>query len=973
MAIDEILRNELTDEQYNAVIDNNNEILCIACAGSGKSTTIAYRISRLLFEGEPPESIVAITFTEKAAESIKLKIAQTLPKVGLNPELLGAMYIGTVHSFAKNLLGELDAIYRQFDVLDENRLILYLISRYSELGLQNIRTERGTTYFHQTIRAVSDAWNQLNNEALNINDIKNLDPTLGKILFNLKQSLSRNQFIDYSLMIRLVVEALEENNERTRHAISRLRHIMVDEYQDTYPLQDKFFRLLHEHTQTLFVVGDDDQAIYGWNGADVSNIMSFPERYSNCSQHTLSVNFRSTDVIVQSSSGFIERQLGALRMRKHPQAYHSNNTKPNQVGKFFFATREKEAEWVAERIQYLLGKSYEEKNGTVRGLTPGDFAILMKSTLSNEQDGNPRHAAFSNALRRRGINTYIESEGSIFNYPSVNLLRETFELLRNNDLTRETLREFFQNSIIDVFPNANFNNVSRVLTEWQRNIHQPGRRKVKPQQLLHDILEAFDFAHTQLEQMEIHAIGQFSKIMNDVESVYFSIDTAYRFQSILNFLNYLANPITSDDYEASQSNLLQRPNAVFISTIHKAKGLEFPVVFVVDVQSGRFPGRMRHYNGWLPLRLMQDAINRGAYQNDREGEIRLFYTAVTRAERYLYVTGCQRLPGGRQNYRESVFSQELRHEEITEDPQELPTGITETPQRPRIDENIMPTSFSDIRYYLTCPKNYQFRKIYGFNPVVPDLYGYGLTIHTTINKLHQEFENDIPTNEDADKLTRETFHLKHVPPSDDPENRPGPYERGLERAVEVVVRYVEDYGDEFITEKQIEQRFEIPANQTVISGSIDLLVKEDEAGNITDVKVIDFKSINEPDAEEMLDWIDLSLQVQLYAKAANEVLGMNARTGAVHLLRDNQRIQVPITNEAIDSAIRNIEWAVDRIISEDFSMRPERSKCEMCDFKALCPKEPEQFSTNDYPPPIHVPQNVSIEPIMIKAFSEFDE
>ncbi|HZV70697.1 MAG TPA: ATP-dependent DNA helicase [Saprospiraceae bacterium] len=969
MKIYEILQNDLTSEQYEAAIDSANEVLCLACAGSGKSTTLAYRIARLLAEGESPESLVAITFTEKAAESIKLKVAKTLPKVGLSPELLGAMFIGTVHSFGRYLLGELDALYRQFEVLDQNRFILYLISRYGEIGIHRLRSERNANYF-QTIKAVSDAWSQLNNEALSAQDIEIDDSTLSQVLTNIHNCLQRDQFIDYSLMLRIIVDAIENKDPRIERATKQLKHIMVDEYQDTYPLQDKLFRGLHKNTQTLFVVGDDDQAIYGWNGADVSNIMNFSLRFPNANSHTLSINFRSTNLIVDSTSGFIHRQLGSQRMTKNPQAYASNNSEPTQLGKFFFDSRNEEADWIADRIQSLLGKAYNDK-GQIRGLSPADFAILMKSTLSSERDGQPRHAAFTNALRARGIEPYIESEGSIFDYNTVQVLKESFDLLRDNNLSREILQNFYDNRILTAFPNANFDTVSSVLSAWQRDIHQPGRRKVKPQQLVHDILEAFNIAHTEFSEMEMHSIGQFSKIMNDVESVYFSIDTTARFHSILNFLSYLANPITSDDYEANSRSVLQRPNAVFISTIHKAKGLEFPVVFVVDVQSGRFPGKRKSFAGWLPQNIMQFAINRGAYQNNREGEIRLFYTAITRAERYLYISGCMNLPGGIRSNNRSVFEQDLLNDSITDDPIVLPNGLINIEQVPRVDENVMPTSFSEIRYYLNCPKNYQFRKIYGFNPIVPDLYGYGLTIHTAIGKLHQEYSDETPSIQEVEKITRDTFHLKHVPPSNDPINNPGPYERGLEKAVEVVRQYVEDYGNEFKIARQVEQRFEIPASQTIISGAIDLLVKEDPDGNIIEVNVIDFKSMSEPEDNELLDWIDLSLQVQLYAKAANEVLGHNSKTGAVHLLRDNIRIHIPITDEAISAAIKNIEWGVDKIISGDFPMRPEQSKCELCDFKALCSKIPEQFTDSNIPPPIHIPFSISEAPLLVKAFSQF--
>src|SRR5438552_18418062 len=121
-----ILDAELTPAQRAAATDASAEVLAIACAGSGKSRTLAFRIARLIAEGVDPKGIVAFTFTEKAAESIKLRVASALKAVGIPETVLGAMYIGTIHSYCQNLLGAMDARYRQFDVLDENRLKLYL-------------------------------------------------------------------------------------------------------------------------------------------------------------------------------------------------------------------------------------------------------------------------------------------------------------------------------------------------------------------------------------------------------------------------------------------------------------------------------------------------------------------------------------------------------------------------------------------------------------------------------------------------------------------------------------------------------------------------------------------------------------------------------------------------------------------------------------------------------------------------------
>lgn len=979
--ITEILKANLTDDQFRAATDSANEILCLACAGSGKSRTLAYRIARLIAEGDSADSIVAFTFTEKAAESIKRRVSEALLKSGMDPSMLGAMYIGTIHGYCKFLLGEMDAKYRQFDVLDPNKLKLYLISRYASLGLYNVRRQRTAIRvqanpnaysqgYYDTINNISDAWANMNDECLNIDDLTRENEELGNVLKEIYIGLNADQYIDYSLMIRLIDDALDRNDNKIIRVISKVKHLMVDEYQDVNPAQEKLISGIHNIGSTLFVVGDDDQAIYAWRGADVNNILNFQRRYPNSTLHTLSINFRSSKTIIDASSGFISRQLSAQRISKSPVPSPDNINEPNQVGKFFFENRLEEANWIAQRIQFLIGKSYKDGDIT-RGLCPSDFAILMRSTNTEESDGTQRHTAYTQALESLGIKSMVESQGSIFNYSSVQVIRNAFELLRNNDLDRTKLTDFYNTEVLPIFTYADFDKLSAVMTEWQRLIHEPisgARRKVKPQELLHHLLNAFNIQNSNFDDIEMHALGVFSKIMQDIESVYVSIDTTGRFTEILNFLRNVAE----GSYETSPDTVIQRPNAVFVSTIHGAKGLEFPVVFVVDVQTGRFPGSRSSYRGWLPQSLLQNALNRGAYQNNREGEIRLFYTAVTRAERYLYITGCKLLPGGIRENRVSVFTSDLTDENITEENTFLPASLTETPQQQRFDESIMPTTFSEIKYYLVCPKNYQFRKQYGFNPHVPDLYGYGQTVHTSIAKLHELFTSSPPTAAETETITRETFNLKHVPESNDPINHPGPFERAQDKAVEVVTNYTQSYQSEFTTDRQIEVRFEIPASQTIITGAIDLLLKKDETGNITEATVVDFKSLEKPDDDSSIDWVELSIQVQLYAKAANKVLGQNAKTGAVHLLRNNERINIPIDDNSINCAIENIEWAVDRIINRDFPMRPEATKCENCDFTLLCSKSKEEFQTSAIPPAIFVPASITTEPILVKSFSQVD-
>ena len=535
------------------------------------------------------------------------------------------------------------------------------------------------------------------------------------------------------------------------------------------------------------------------------------------------------------------------------------------------------------------------------------------------------------------------------------------------------MRQHFDTEVLPAYPDADFNRLVRVLTDWSNRIHRPQgltRIRLYPQQLVYDLLEAFNIAQTNFDDDIMRDIGLFSRMILDVETVYMSVDSTRRFTEVLNFLNNAADT----GYDVSTDDVLQRPDVVTVATVHKMKGLEFPCVFVVDVEANRFPRKRSGYSGLLPERAMAPAIDRGAYQSTRNEEARLFYTASTRAERYLYVSGTEKLPGGKKKASRSPYAlQFATHPTVEQDPTNLPNGLTQASPQRRIEDADYPTSFSEIRYYLQCPKSYQFRERYGLNPVIPEMFGYGKTVHTSIQKLHELYPDAPPKPEQVEPVVLNTFHLKHVPPSGDPVNRPGAYENSRERAVEITKNYVSAFGGDFERERQVEAVFEIPASNCVISGSIDLLLHEDKAGNILKAEIIDFKAMEggeHPDTNEDLDWTECALQVQLYASAAAKMLGQNARTGSVHLLKDNQRVEVPVTQEAVDAALANVEWAVEGILKSDFPMRPHRDKCKQCDFSSICPRLPQNYTVlTNVPPKLHLPGRKE----MVRAFSLYQE
>ncbi len=963
MTIEEILRSNLTVDQYNAVVDESQHILCLACAGSGKSRTLAYKIAYLVSKGETPESIVAFTFTEKAAESIKRRVAEALRNFGLSENFIGAMFIGTLDSFCQKLLGDINAKYRQYDILDRNGLILFLMSRFHQIGLKHGEGR----YFKENILPIADAWQTMNNENIDLADIEQYDATLFKRLTKLGEVLDRDGYMDFSFAIRLGVHELKKITDKANSYIAKFKYLLVDEYQDINPIQEDFIKTLASHLDMLLVVGDDDQSIYGWRGANVQNILTFSKRYSDVAVHRLLVNFRSTAAIVDGANNFVQRTISLVRLGKEIKSHSDGNIQ--DLRKLWFDDREEEAEWVAQRIESLIGTKYVEginPDGSekCRGLTYGDFAILLRSI--HNSNGDNRDKQFAEALIWHGIPFKTTGEGGIFDRPYAICVQQSMELLREAGIPREAALDFFDKTILPIFPHANESKFIAVLNKWHQNIHastSSARRKVYPQEFLHDLVDVFNVRDFE-DETALRDLGLFSKIILDVEKTYTSIDSSYRYAEMLNFISNIA----MNSYELESIDYLVKENAVDISTIHKVKGLEYPVVFVVDLIASRFPHRNATYNGKLPHDLMLAAIDRGAYGTRLEDEARLFYTAITRAERCLYLSGSTHHPDLKRACKRSAFIADFTHSMLREDDKTLDALAEEIEPQPRFDESEFPTDYSSVKSYLTCPYSYKLATIMGYNAAVPELFGFGKTSHTILERLHQRFKDRAPSAEEVAEIVESTFMLKHVFPSNDPINRPGSYERAKTLVQRILTEYSQRYSADFGRLRQDEARFEISVKDALITGAIDLLLLEDPQRGIVTADVIDFKSMETPEDVASYDWRDMSIQVQLYSQAAKEVIGENVETGYIHTLKDNRRTSVPVDTESVDSAIGVIEWAVRGILDGDFPMRACPQNCGNCDFKAMCAQKRQAFKNETQPPQINTPAGLKT----IAAFESND-
>lgn len=945
-----VLHNNLTNEQYETVIDDSRHILCLACAGSGKSRTLAFKIAYLIAKGESPDSIIAFTFTEKAADSIKRRVAEALRQFSLPENYIGAMFIGTLDSFCQKLLGDINAKYRQYDILDRNGLILFLMSRFSEIGFKYGEGK----YFKEIILPLADAWQTMNNENICLEDIRTYDTIFYSRLKKLGEILDRDGYMDFSYAIRLGVQELKKITNKADSYIAKYRYLLVDEYQDINPIQEEFIKILAGHLEMLLVVGDDDQSIYGWRGANVENILTFNKRYSNVSIHRLLINFRSTAAIVNSANSFIQQTNSVVRMAKEITAHSDGNIQ--DLRKLWFDYREEEAEWVAQRIESLIGTKYVEgtnPDGTEksRGLTYGDFAILLRSI--HNSNGDNRDKQFADALMRHGIPYRTTGEGGIFDRPYAMCVKEAMELLRTPGLLRKKALEFLEQKVLPIFPNTNESKFINVLNKWNQNIHastSAARRRVYPQEFLHDLIDVFNVRDLQ-DETALRDLGLYSKIILDVERTYTSIDNSYRYAEMLNFISSIA----VNSYELEPIDYLVKENTVDISTIHRVKGLEYPVVFVVDLIASRFPHRKETYKGILPSALMQEAIDRGAYGTRLEDEARLFYTAITRAERCLYLTGSTYHPDLKRPCKKSAFISDFKHPKLRENDKVMDALDVKVAPQARFDESDFPTDYSSVKNYLVCPYSYKLATILGYNASVPELFGFGKTSHTILERLHQRFKDRAPSAKEVADIVETTFMLKHVFPSKDPINHPGPYERAKALVQRILIEYSQRYFEDFGRLRQDEARFEIPVKDALITGAIDLLLTEDPQRGITTADVIDFKSMETPGKDEAYDWRDMSIQVQLYSKAAKEVIGENVETGYIHTLKDNCRTAIPVDPDSVDRAIGVIEWAVRGILDGDFPMRACPKTCSTCDFKAMCAQKRQEFKNGEQPPEINTP------------------
>lgn len=971
-------------EKQQAVIDSRDtNLLILACAGSGKTEVISRRIAKLVEEGTHKSSIIAFTFTERAANELKARIRRHLEELKPDDPSLGDMYVGTIHSFCLHLLKEIDPIYRKYEVMDEARQAALIMTKFYNtesndkgIGLNRLRHRSRTGGYWDTVGNFITTLNVIHQKNIPLESIS--DTELRSAVERYQQIAHGypNYFLDFDQIINKLLVKLKTSPAELENVRNKFKHLVVDEYQDVDDRQEELIALISNYGKDVAVttVGDDDQAIYGWRGAKVDNILKFETRYSPVTKIELTSNFRSTHAIVEIANNAIRSIPPGKRWPKDMVARHSDKTtsptkfvetlaEKGDVQVRPFKSDDEEANWIADRIEQLLGTVIQEREGQSRAIHYADFAILLRSVRSAGK-------IFASALTERGIPVVVKGTGGLFEHEEVLLIQAALCLLARSDFMVEDekgflprdeayTREFIRNVIRQLREKGSmpFANEARFL-EWiaakrenldRRNLEKEQRerlaRRIYPQEIFQEMLHTLGSAEGNEPWPEeiLYNLGRLSSLITQFESVHQWI-TPKGLTSLCIFLGGWA----ADQVDEGRADEMSAPNAVQILTVHAAKGLEWPVVFLPRISSSIFPSSMRTRG---PETFLHSSLfDPKEYASGDEGERRLWYVAITRCRKFLHITSQDR-----SRKRPTDFYKEIKHDYVQRNGA-IPDREKGTPTAPSNIE-LLPTTYSDLSYYWRCPFEYQLRALMGFGPGVAESYGYGQQIHNILAELHKKaLSGTLLSLSEVDELIENRFHLRYTRDGEDFK----PLTRLKDAAKRSLKRYLEAYPDyaSYVLESEKPFEFLDQESGALISGSIDLLERVDvtPAGpQYTPVEVVDFKTHKWKDFETYKKTrSEVETQLRLYAIAVRHALHFEASKAKAHFLSHaapsfqlksegvEETIIVDVSPEKQQEVRTKVGEAVkgirDSISKGKFKLSGcENGHCVNCDFKEFCP------------------------------------
>ncbi|MXY54684.1 MAG: ATP-dependent helicase [Gammaproteobacteria bacterium] len=632
---------KLTKPQQQAIRYSGRNLQLIACAGSGKTEVVARRVAHLLTRRRArlkPENIIAFTFTNKAAAELKERIlARTKDALGEMPIGAAEMYVGTIHGFCQELLKSEVPKYLKHEPLDAIRQKLYVDRNSKKTGLTECKAANGRPLrrYVDTERYTAAL------SALREDDIQRRylrDCSVAKVGLPLYCAQTDDDgYLDFSGLLDLAAQELDKNADLRKRLAKRIKYVIVDEYQDVNPVQERLIKHLHDLGAGLCVVGDDDQTIYQWRGSAVDNILTFEDRYPDVQQIRLQDNFRSSVGVIETASRFV----GSIddRLPKSMTFGGSQELEKGDIVALSFDTPAQEASYIADTIKSLRGIRFTDR-GESRGLAWSDMAILLRSVRNNG-------SIIAEALAKAGIPFVVAGIANLFEAPEADAARLLFHYIsghpighgknKRNAPERDSVRNAWKSSSLGT-PARKLADALTYAEGIRDGVAQESDGLPSIQAVFLRFLELIQLREENVAdsrgQAALFNLGRFSEAITDWETVHFADQTWSSFHGFAAFLYYDGD----DTYgEGSQDTAYVTPDAVQITTVHQAKGREWPVVFLPALLRNRFPSQLRKSGLWqvVPRKAFENADRYDASESD---ERRLFYVAMTRSMKFLHMT-----------------------------------------------------------------------------------------------------------------------------------------------------------------------------------------------------------------------------------------------------------------------------------------------------------------------------------------------
>lgn len=613
----------LNPAQREAVEKTEGPVLILAGAGSGKTRVLTTRIGHLIEDkGVQPANILAITFTNKAANEMRERVEETLESDASD------MWISTFHSCCVRILRkDINRIgyNRSFVIYDSADQVTLVKDCLKELNLNDKVFEP-----KMIISTISGAKDKLYDpkqfKAMHMND--NRMSKIADVYALYQDRLKRNSALDFDDLIFKTVELLKSDKEVLDYYRNRFKYIMVDEYQDTSKVQYELIKILAKEHQNICVVGDDDQSIYGWRGADIRNILEFEKDYDDVHVVKLEQNYRSTQIILDAANTVISNNIERKRKRLWSEK------KDGELIKIQVAQDEiEESDFVAD----MIAKISREQNRSYK-----DFAVLYRANAQSRsvEDALNRSqipyniyggTKFYERKEIKDLIAYLRviqnpqddiSIKRIINVPRRGIGLRTIEKIEDRASLKQ---ESIYSVLIDIETNSEISTKARnSISEFVDNVIGTLRtmREVYPvSKLIEKVIESIDYYGyiDELYKGDKEEAEERKDNVKEFISVAMEFEQNSEEKDLETFLTGVA--LTSESSEEEEID------KVSLMTIHTSKGLEFPVVFIVGMEDGLFPIARA-------VRSMSDS--------EIEEERRLCYVGITRAKEILYLTLTQK-------------------------------------------------------------------------------------------------------------------------------------------------------------------------------------------------------------------------------------------------------------------------------------------------------------------------------------------